>query len=186
MHIQPETYLARCLLTLACAGILWPAAGLAAADESPAGVAANTAIASASPASGSLIGVTLAPGGLSLAAVAVVIRNIPDGAVHQLVSDADGNFSARDLAPGMYEIAVSKEGYAASMVTVEVAANRTANANVQLSRGVSGSLRGVALAADGFSVAAVSIATGCSSRVIFHPGLIRLWRANPAFPTRSR
>jgi hypothetical protein len=93
-----------------------------------------------------------------LAAVAVLIRSVSDGTVRHLLSDADGNFSARVLPPGMYEIAASKEGYAASGVTVQIAANKTASANVQLMRGLSGSLRGVALAADGFSVAGVTVA----------------------------
>ena len=158
MKIQLERYGERCLVMLACAAVLClalPAAG--ASHESVA--AANAAIGSSPrPVSGSLIGVTLAPGGLSLAAVAVVIRNVSDSTVLQLMSDPDGNFSARDLPPGIYEIAASKEGYAGSGVIVEVAANKTANANVQLSRGTSGSLRGVALASDGFSIAGVSIA----------------------------
>jgi hypothetical protein len=157
---QPEMYAVRCLLLLACARILWqPLAAADAADESVAGVAANTAVVSpARAASGSLIGVTLAPGGLSLAAVTVVIRNVSGGTERQTISDADGNFATRDLPPGMYEIAAYKEGFAASGATVEVAANKTANANVKLTQGLSGSLRGVALAPDGFSIGAVSIA----------------------------
>ena len=167
MNVQPETYAVRCLLTLACAGMLWqPPAAIAASDESLAGVAVKPAAAPTRPASGSLIGVTLEPGDLSLAAVTVVIRSVSGATARQLISDTDGNFCARDLPPGIYEIAVSKEGFTAPGATVEVAANRTTNANVQLTREIAGSLRGVAVAADGFSIGGVSIALRSVDRSI--------------------
>jgi hypothetical protein len=145
---------------LACIGILSPSLAAAeTSDEFVAAIAVSTAVPSfARPPSGSLIGVTMAPGGLSLAAVTVAIRSLSGATAGQLISDADGNFSAKDLPPGTYEIAVSKEGFAASSGTVEVAANRTTSANVQLTRGLAGSLRGVAVAADGFSIPSVSVA----------------------------
>src|SRR5215831_14525090 len=106
-------YATRCLLMLACMGILsqsLPAAE--ASGESAAGVAANVTVASPVVlASGSLIGVRLAAGGLSLAAVAVVIRSVSATTARQFVSDADGNFFARDLPPGIYEITASKDGF---------------------------------------------------------------------------
>jgi hypothetical protein len=113
MNVHPEMSGGRCLLMPACIGILSPSLAAAeTSDESVAAVAVSTAVPSfARPPSGSLIGVTMAPGGLSLAAVAVVIRSVSGGTARQLTSDADGNFSARDLPPGMYEIAASKEGF---------------------------------------------------------------------------
>jgi large repetitive protein len=94
-----------------------------------------------------------------LAAVNVVIRNLADSTGRQLVSDSDGNFVVKDLTPGTYQISASKEGFATpSATTVEVALNRTTNANLQLSQGVTGSLRGVVVAPDGFSLAGAKIA----------------------------
>jgi hypothetical protein len=107
---------------------------------------------------GSLIGVTLAPGGFSLAAVNVVIRRASDAAIRDVVSDGEGMFAIRDLAPGTYQITAAKEGFAtSSATTVEIAVKKTANATVQLSQGASGALRAVALAADGFSLAGAEV-----------------------------
>src|SRR5690348_10424026 len=123
-------------VVLVCAGILPHSLFAAEANnESSAGIAAEAAVATpAIPrASGALIGVTLAPGGFSLAAVNVLIRSMADSTPRQLISDADGTFSIKDLAPGTYQITAAKEGFStASAATVEVAANRTTNANVQL------------------------------------------------------
>jgi Putative beta-barrel porin-2, OmpL-like. bbp2/Carboxypeptidase regulatory-like domain len=150
------------LMMVGCAGVmLQPLTAADGTDETITGVAANAAIAlpARGPASGSLIGVTLAPGGFSLAAVNIVIRNMSDSTGRQLVSDADGTFAAKDLPPGTYQITASKEGFATpSATTVEIATNRTANASVQLIQGVAGSLRGVAVAPDGFSLAGVNVA----------------------------
>ncbi|HUI78768.1 MAG TPA: TonB-dependent receptor [Bryobacteraceae bacterium] len=144
------------LMVFACGGSLSHSLFAAeAATESSAGIAAEAAVAApAAPrAGGSLIGVTLAPGGFSLAAVNVIIRGLAGSTPRQLVSDAEGTFAIEDLAPGTYQITASKEGFATPTVTtVEVATNRTTNASVQLTQGVSGSLRGVTLAPDGFSL----------------------------------
>jgi Putative beta-barrel porin-2, OmpL-like. bbp2/Carboxypeptidase regulatory-like domain len=149
-------------IALASAGlILQPLAAADANDETQAGIAADAAVTGSAVAkslSGSLIGVTLAPGGFSLAAVNVVIRSLSDSAGHQLISDADGTFSIKNLLPGTYQITAAKDGFATAAATVEVAASRTANATVQLTQGISGSLRGVTLAPDGFSLGEVNIA----------------------------
>jgi hypothetical protein len=163
MNVPSKMHSALGLLTMfACAGILsQPLVAADPTDSTQLGVAANAAITTplARRPSGALIGVTLAPGGFSLAAVNVVIRNVADSTRQQFLSDADGTFIVKDLAPGTYQITASKEGFATpSAATVEVAVNKTANANVQLTQGVSGSLRGVTLAPDGFSLAAVNVA----------------------------
>jgi hypothetical protein len=131
--------------------------------ESTADSAAQAAIATTSQnisqLSGALIGVTLAPEGFSLAAVSVLIRSVSNSATRRITSDHEGMFSAKGLVPGTYEITASKDGYATtSTITVQIATNKTANANVQLTQKVSGSLRGVTLAPDGFSLAGVKIA----------------------------
>jgi hypothetical protein len=133
-----------------------------ATDEIRAGVAAEAAITAplarrAAPA-GSLRGVTLAPGGFSLAEVNVVIHNLSDSKERQIMSDSDGVFRVDDLAQGQYQITVSKDGFSSPPpATVKVAMSRTTNASVQLVDGVVGSLHGVTLAPGGFSLAAASV-----------------------------
>src|ERR1700733_8331996 len=53
---------------------------------------------------GSLRGVTLAPGGFSLAAVSIVIHSLTGTGDRQLVSDPEGVFRLDDLQPGTYQI----------------------------------------------------------------------------------
>jgi hypothetical protein len=137
---------------------------VAAADNKDAARASEAANASA-PAgsgrtpSGSLIGVTLGPGGYSLAAVEVVIRSMSGSLIRQFVSDADGSFLLKDLAPGAYQITAAKEGFSTlAASSVEIAENKTSNANVQLTQGIAGALRGVTLGPDGFVQGAVNIA----------------------------
>jgi len=101
---------------------------------------------------GALRGVTLAPGGFSLAAVNVVIHSLTGSTDRQLVSDTDGVFAVKDLQPGTYQITASKEGFTTPPATmVEVARAKTMNTSVQLSQAF-GSLRGVTLAPGGFSL----------------------------------
>jgi hypothetical protein len=163
MNVQFKSCRTRNLLmVVACASMLSRALSAAEANnQASTGIAADAAVATPlmPRASGALIGVTLAPGGFSLAAVNIVIRSVTDATPRQLVSDADGTFAIKDLAPGTYQVTASKEGFATpAATTVEIAANRTANANVQLTQGVAGSLRGVTLAPDGFSLAGVNVA----------------------------
>jgi hypothetical protein len=159
MNVYSGIRSARSLLMVFAAGglALQPLAAADAKDAATAGVAPEAAVAIPGG-KGALIGVTLAPGGFSLAAVNIVIRSVADSAGRQLVSSPDGTFSIKDLSPGTYQITASKEGYATpSATTVEIAANKIANADVQLTEGVSGSLRGVSLAPDGFSLGTVNI-----------------------------
>ena len=83
--------------------------------------------------------------GASLSAEAnVVIHSLAGAATdRQLVSDTDGVFKLDDLQPGTYQITASKEKLTSpSATTVEIAENKTANANVQLaSREHSGQIR---------------------------------------------
>jgi hypothetical protein len=108
--------------------------------------------------SGSLRGVTTAPGGFSLAAVNIVIHNLAGSVDRQLVSDTEGVFRADNLQPGTYQITASKDGFTSPSATViEVARSKTTNAAIQLTQGVFGSLRGVTSAPGGFSLAAVNV-----------------------------
>src|SRR5262245_18537617 len=140
MNVYSGLRRSRVLLIMFVSGglILHQLAASDGTDATLAGVAPDAAIAAlpATAASGSLIGVTLAPGGFSLASVNVVIRSLTNSAGRQLITDADGTFSVKDLVSGTYQITASKEGFATpSAATVEIAANKTASANVQLTQG---------------------------------------------------
>ena len=108
------------LLTLAAG---WVQAELAAAEAITPGHAAV----------GSLRGLAVAPDGLPLAGVGVVIRSLAGAPDRRLLSDQTGVFVANDLQPGRYEITASKEGLtSARALTVEVAQNTVSEATVAL------------------------------------------------------
>jgi Putative beta-barrel porin-2, OmpL-like. bbp2/Carboxypeptidase regulatory-like domain len=135
----------------------------------PKAVGGPTAEAGKTVVAGSLRGVTTAAGGFSLAAVDVVIRGLQGSATRHVLSDSEGNFAVKDLPPGSYEITASKEGFSSPAAsTVEIAADKTTNSNLQLTEGASGSLRGVTLTTGGFSLGAVQVVvhsvTGGSDR----------------------
>jgi hypothetical protein len=162
MNIQIGIQKTRGLLILSVSAVLAVQA-LAAADETPAkgkAPAADTAVSGTpDPAAtlGSLRGVSLAPGGFSLAAVNIVIHGLSGSGDRQLVTDADGVFRVDNLQPGTYQITASKEGFTSPpATTVEVAPRKTANASVQLAQAF-GSLRGVTLAPGGFSLADANV-----------------------------
>jgi hypothetical protein len=157
MNIQIGIQKTRGLLILSASAAL-AVQSLAAADETPAkGKAPADMAVSGTPdpaaTLGSLRGVSLAPGGFSLAAVNVVVHCLSGSGDRQVVTDADGVFRVDNLQPGTYEITASKEGFTSPPATrVEVASRKTVNASVQLAKAF-GSLRGVTLAPGGFSLA---------------------------------
>jgi len=82
---------------------------------------------------GSLRGRALAPDGVPLAGVGVVIRSLAGAPDRRLLSDQTGVFVVNDLQPGQYEITARKEGLtSAQAVTVEVAQNTVTEATVAL------------------------------------------------------
>ncbi|HUB82121.1 MAG TPA: TonB-dependent receptor [Bryobacteraceae bacterium] len=130
--------------------------------QTPAPHASGDGPAATAPASnsempaGTLRGVTVDSGGFSLAAVTVIVRSAT-GAEQRLVSDADGVFRADHLPPGAYAISVSRDGYSSPPESVvQVVQGRTVNASVQLAVAL-GSLRGVTLAAGGFSLGGANV-----------------------------
>jgi hypothetical protein len=126
--------------------------GTAAADGHPSKDAATTVAGR-----GALRGVTLAPGGFSLAAASVVVHSTNGSPDQHVISDELGVFQLANLEPGSYEITVSKDGFTSpAPTTVAVAPNRTVNASVQLTQAL-GSLRGVTMAPGGFSLSGVSL-----------------------------
>ncbi len=109
------------------------------------------------PAAGSLHGVTVAPGGFSLPAVTVVVHGMNKPFEREVVTDQEGAFLVTNLEPGPYRITASKEGFTSpAPATLDVAANRTANATVELAQAL-GSLRGVTIAEGSFSVGDVAL-----------------------------
>src|SRR6516162_4280426 len=82
---------------------------------------------------GSLRGRALAPDGVPLAGVGVVIRSLAGAPDRRLLSDQTGVFVVNDLQPGQYEITTRKEGLtSAQAVTIEVAQNTVTEATVAL------------------------------------------------------
>ena len=89
------------------------------------------------PSFGSLHGMTLAPGGVPLAAVNVVLSNGVGSTDRRLVSDSRGLFTVDDLQPGSYQITAFKEGFTTSpATTVLIAQDQVATANVALAPAV--------------------------------------------------
>ena len=97
------------LILSASAGLIAQSLGAAEANAVDKALPSRTADTTAGSADretamGGLRGVTLAPGGFSLAAVNVVIHSLTGSTDRQLISDSDGVFAVKDLQPGTYQI----------------------------------------------------------------------------------
>ena len=89
------------------------------------------------PAFGSLHGITLAPGGLPLPEVSVVLRSVAGSTDRRVASDSKGVFTADDLQPGSYQITAFKEGFTTpSPTTIEIAQNQVSKTDVALAAAV--------------------------------------------------
>ena len=64
--------------------------------------------------------------------VQIVAHNMATGANRAAVTGADGNFTITNLAPGVYEVAATKNGYQRSTTDVMVSASQKARVNVAL------------------------------------------------------
>lgn len=96
-------------------------------------VATQIALSRRSSSRGSLRGVTMEPGGYSLAAVNIVIDSISGSVERRSVSDQEGVFRLDDLPAGTYRITASKEGFVApAPATVDVTQNQVANTDITL------------------------------------------------------
>lgn len=69
--------------------------------------------------SGSIVGRVLDPSGASLPKALVVIRNQGTGAERQMLTNSQGDFSFPSLQAGVYEVHVSKSGFASDDFTGE-------------------------------------------------------------------
>ncbi|HEV2383626.1 MAG TPA: TonB-dependent receptor [Terriglobia bacterium] len=100
---------------------------VATSESSPSGAADRDAE------SGEVHGTTRDSGSAPLGQVQVTLRSVDDGSNRILVSDADGSFSAGNLAPGRYELSASKEGFSHSpAITVELAAGQSLHEDVMV------------------------------------------------------
>ena len=109
------------LLAACCPG--QPAESSRAVDGSP-------------PASGNLFGVTKGAGGVPVAGVRIVVKNLEDGTERVLESDTTGVFSVAGLKPGRYRLTADKDRLvSAPDNSVELAANQTLRSDLTLSVG---------------------------------------------------
>ncbi|HTS26148.1 MAG TPA: TonB-dependent receptor [Bryobacteraceae bacterium] len=109
---------------IVAAGMVSSMHGSAFGDDTPA---------TAPPAYGSLRGLTLDPSGRGLATVIVAIHSIDGEVYRKVTSDDDGLFVADQLSPGSYQVLAMKPGLTSpSVVTVEIAQNRTARTSLVL------------------------------------------------------
>jgi hypothetical protein len=144
------------LTAIALAQLSLGAQALRKADETVS-TAGDSAESAKLPSAGSVRGVTVAAGGFSLGAVKVVIQNLSTSLEREVVTGPDGAFVVTDLAPGSYRITASKEGFTSPpAMTVDVAANKTVNATVELAQ-AHGALRGVTLGPGSFSLGEVTL-----------------------------
>ncbi len=121
MNAHYRFRMARVVLVLGASAILLAQSLAAANTDAPA------------PLEGSLRGVAVDAAGAPLAGVHVIMHS-PDGSdERELLTAADGSFSASALKPGKYRLAVSKAGVETrTAAVVAVAANETATASLKV------------------------------------------------------
>jgi hypothetical protein len=100
------------------------------AFSTPTGVSAQTV-------NGSIIGVVKDSSGAVVPDVAVTLRNIArDAMVGTTVTDADGNYAFRNLAPAKYEVQATKDGFSpVSLPDAEVTLGQQLRVDIILKAG---------------------------------------------------
>src|SRR5215831_2335830 len=74
--------------------------------------------------SGNIFGTVLDPSGAAVTGAAVTLRNTGTSVTRATTTNDSGNYSASDLAPGAYEVTITKTGFSKFVqqnVTVAVA-----------------------------------------------------------------
>ena len=85
---------------------------------------------------GSLTGLITDPGGAVVVGADAVLTDVDKGYTYTSVSDGQGRYIIRDLAPGNYKLKVKKEGFEAfSLTGVLIEVNENTSRNVQLTVG---------------------------------------------------
>src|SRR5579872_7100415 len=74
-----------------------------------------------------VVGFIQDPSGAGVPGAAIRIRNVGTNSVRQATSDEKGEFTVVDLVPGVYEVAVEKQGFSSLVETgLELQVNQTA------------------------------------------------------------
>ncbi|MGC2619354.1 MAG: carboxypeptidase-like regulatory domain-containing protein, partial [Acidobacteriaceae bacterium] len=85
---------------------------------------------------GAISGVVSDPSGAVIPGATVTARNLATGEERHTASSAHGDYNFQLLAPGRYQVMVSKEGFSTATVTgVTVSVTETTTANAKLSIG---------------------------------------------------
>ena len=125
MNIHKNICSTRGLLILSASAALLVRAA-AAADGKATPKAPDATPAAAMAGTGSLRGVSMAPGGFSLGAVNIAVHNIASSTDRQVVSDEEGVFHLDSLEPGTYQLTAWKNGFTSPPpTTIEVARGKT-------------------------------------------------------------
>src|ERR1700688_1007133 len=72
------------------------------------------------------------PSGGPIANATITLKNLATNEARSFTANADGSYEVKNLAPGRYEITTSAPGYATGAITVDLAADSGALANVVL------------------------------------------------------
>lgn len=89
------------------------------------------------PSTGQVRGTTISgsissPSGAPIASAAITLKNLATNEARSFTANADGSYELKNLAPGRYEITASAPGYAIGAITVDLAADSGAPANLVL------------------------------------------------------
>jgi Carboxypeptidase regulatory-like domain/TonB dependent receptor len=89
------------------------------------------------PTAGQVRGTTISgsitsPSGGPIANATITLKNLATNEAKSFTANADGSYEVKNLAPGRYEITTSAPGYATGAITVDLAADSGAPANVVL------------------------------------------------------
>ena len=79
-----------------------------------------------------ILGSITSPSGGPIANATITLKNLATNEPRRLTANADGSYEVKNLAPGRYEITASAPGYATGAITVDLAADSGAPANLVL------------------------------------------------------
>ncbi|MBV9612319.1 MAG: carboxypeptidase regulatory-like domain-containing protein, partial [Acidobacteriaceae bacterium] len=94
-------------------------------------------LASAQTPTGSIIGRITDSSGAQVPGASVTVRNQSTNLARQVRSETDGDYTAADLAPGIYEVTIRKDGFrTANKRGIDLQVDQTARLDVQLEVGM--------------------------------------------------
>lgn len=92
----------------------------------------SASLVTASQTSGVISGIVKDPAGAVIAGAQIATRNETTGETRTAISDEAGRFKIENIAPGRYKIVVSRDGFTPGEITIDVAGNRPAIAEIKL------------------------------------------------------